>query len=345
MHRADPGTKRTLAEIRARLRTVDRSQSPWLADVVPDIAKLIGADAAGAYRLESGPSGLHMDFFHSVGLPRDRFASEFERFASSKNGRYAAFDPVCPQVAQRNVALANDDIAAVSGVHPRSTSTYRELLPRYGMERSDQLRALICEGNSLLAWVGGYRADAFTDEDRNNLGAVLPDLHARLLLEWRMMRGQLSSAVLPVALEALAGPAFIVAGNGRVLEANSTGQTWLAADRAARSETLRDAVQGRTTGLCVVRVDLGAAPPAFFVWRENPPARAEGFDARAREWRLTGRQYVVGKLLTKGLSNKAIATELGCAEKTVEVHVTAVLRKAGVASRAALLSKILLASR
>jgi DNA-binding NarL/FixJ family response regulator len=41
----------------------------------------------------------------------------------------------------------------------------------------------------------------------------------------------------------------------------------------------------------------------------------------------------------QGETNKAISARLGCAERTVEVHVTHVLGKAQVESRSALIAK------
>lgn len=51
------------------------------------------------------------------------------------------------------------------------------------------------------------------------------------------------------------------------------------------------------------------------------------------ENQLTARQYEVLDLLCKGLSNKLIARELGCAENTVRGHVQAILLFFNVASR------------
>ena len=48
---------------------------------------------------------------------------------------------------------------------------------------------------------------------------------------------------------------------------------------------------------------------------------------------LTARQYEVLDLLCKGMSNKVIARELGCAENTVRGHVQAILTFFKVASR------------
>lgn len=48
---------------------------------------------------------------------------------------------------------------------------------------------------------------------------------------------------------------------------------------------------------------------------------------------LTPRQTEVLRLLVKGASNKEIAEALGCAEATVRVHVSTLLRLLGVENR------------
>ena len=48
---------------------------------------------------------------------------------------------------------------------------------------------------------------------------------------------------------------------------------------------------------------------------------------------LTEREREVLLRICSGLANKEIAQDLGCALKTVECHVSSILRKAGLASR------------
>jgi DNA-binding CsgD family transcriptional regulator len=69
----------------------------------------------------------------------------------------------------------------------------------------------------------------------------------------------------------------------------------------------------------------------------HPAARLA---ASARSLGLTPRQEQVLGLLAQGLSNRAIAVELGCAEATVEVHVTALLRKSGCESRCEVMARV-----
>ena len=51
---------------------------------------------------------------------------------------------------------------------------------------------------------------------------------------------------------------------------------------------------------------------------------------------LTGRELQVAELVAQGLSNKQIAARLGRSERTAESHVTNILNKLGIESRAQL---------
>ncbi len=66
---------------------------------------------------------------------------------------------------------------------------------------------------------------------------------------------------------------------------------------------------------------------------DTPPARHSD-DPDALGTPLTGRQIAVLGLLAKGKSNKQIANELHISENTVKAHMTSILRKLGVATRA-----------
>jgi DNA-binding CsgD family transcriptional regulator len=62
---------------------------------------------------------------------------------------------------------------------------------------------------------------------------------------------------------------------------------------------------------------------------------------KARTWQLTPRQSAVLERLVAGAANKEIAADLGCAVTTVEEHLTAIYRKAGVSGRYPLLALLL----
>jgi DNA-binding CsgD family transcriptional regulator len=66
-----------------------------------------------------------------------------------------------------------------------------------------------------------------------------------------------------------------------------------------------------------------------------------GLHTKATAWKLTARQKAVVENLAAGASNKEIAVALGCAVTTVEEHLTAIYRKAGVSGRYPLLATLL----
>jgi DNA-binding NarL/FixJ family response regulator len=51
---------------------------------------------------------------------------------------------------------------------------------------------------------------------------------------------------------------------------------------------------------------------------------------------LTPREQAVARLVARGLTNPQIAAELGAAERTIDTHVSRILRKLGVSSRHAI---------
>jgi DNA-binding NarL/FixJ family response regulator len=67
---------------------------------------------------------------------------------------------------------------------------------------------------------------------------------------------------------------------------------------------------------------------------------AQGVPRAAVRLGLTPAQTRVLERVARGVSNATIAAELKVAERTVEAHVTAILEKAQVPSRAALIVQI-----
>lgn len=164
------------------------------------------------------------------------------------------------------------------------------------------------------------------------LASAFPELTASLM-------HTLPTETLRVALEALAAqvprPVLLVDASARVLVANTWARAWLGEGRA--HEHLRDAIAGR--GSIFEVTVLGRAKRAWLLVAPRQTTEARVDDA-ARRWRLTNRQRDVLGLLVRGLANKEIAEALEVSLATVEAHVTAVLRAAGVDSRVRLVSLV-----
>ena len=111
--------------------------------------------------------------------------------------------------------------------------------------------------------------------------------------------------------------------------------TWALVDLARcaaranqRADAARFATEARTAA-----VRLGSAPLQAAAEEALPAAGRGGGPAEA--WApLTAREFEVARLVAGGLTNPAIAAELGVAPKTVAAHVEHILGKLGVGRRA-----------
>lgn len=165
----------------------------------------------------------------------------------------------------------------------------------------------------------------------------------------------LSSAVLDVLLELVNAAVFVVDGDGGVIMTNVRGRSL----RAAHEAFLRPFLQAEdpvdrptssgawevaTPALGSLRISRRAFSAAgvrrALVTVESVDMTFEGILRTASTaLGLTARQAGVFRLVLEGLSNKEIASTLRTSERTVEVHVTALLQKAGVDSRMRLIAK------
>jgi DNA-binding CsgD family transcriptional regulator len=107
------------------------------------------------------------------------------------------------------------------------------------------------------------------------------------------------------------------------------------------SRSLTDRVVRRARD-SVVRLVLGfaadGAPMTFSFGGTSAGSAQSRLEAARLAWELTDRQQTVLACVIEGASNKEIAETLGCAENTVEFHVTQLLRRARVTSRARLMA-------
>lgn len=243
------------------------------------------------------------------------------------------YDTTYPEPRQRNVVVELDA--------RRFGANLRGLLARHGLQDDWQLRVLVCDGPSLLAWVGALREEPLTARERRLLRGLVLVLRERLRLEQQLEDAPLALSALPAALEAAGAPALLLLHTGAVVLANRPARELLAADRAGVVAAVRGDARGNGPGrFAVTRLSVAGCPVHLLAVErprpEDPGARASDFAARHG---LTRRQTDVVALAARGLGNKTIAAHLRCAESTVEMHLTAVFARAQVESRAELVAR------
>lgn len=301
--------------------------------LLPDLASLFEADRAALYTLSPGEGRLEIGEFHGHRLP-ETVAAAMNRALARTPLAVFQYNPIVPEPSQRNVARV------VPGKVNDRPATAEIVAEHPLFAREDQLRILVCEGDTLLAWVGLFRSGPYTERERRLFGRLAAPLRQRLEAERWVASGPLASAGLEAALSHIGAPAALVDRRGRVRHANAAARAHAAADPARHAERMRRAVAGADPDFRVTRLALAGLSPHFLVVERPPPADPGARAAALRQrWSLTPRQAAVLAEVALGRTNKAIAASLGIAEGTVELHVTALLQRSESESRAQLVAR------
>lgn len=345
-----------------------------LPAVVGSLQEVLRAERSLIYGLDIGPERYQVSHLHIAGFPmtREEAHAYLDGFVGTRRDPYGYFNPACPQPAQRNRVVhfqtPGTDAAPANPSHDERLAPWKKLglvteeemarlqaqvraamgafLQGVGLERMVYLRVLVCDGPALLGWVGAMRPEPFEPREMHLLRELVPSLQRRMKVDARLREAGMLNAALEGALEAMGQPAFVVTATGRVAHANSAGKAWLERDMGLVVEGLRRHLRGEPTEpLLFTRLQLAGAPAHYLAIVQGESAQAFArVHSLSTHWGLTARETEVLGRLVRGESNKAIALHLGCAERTVEVHVTRILAKAQVESRSALIARCFLSS-
>lgn len=258
--------KRRLRDILAALTTLVDGR-PALGEVMAPLRDLLGTDKTVAYAPGPRAAGLGLDFLYGDGIAVDRVARAFDAWLGDKTFGWSGYNPLRPEPSQRDVVLEMRDIARWHD--PRSSPIMREIFPIAGLAGHDQLRVLLCDGPSLLSWVGAFQPARFDARQKRLLRHLVPALRRRLLLERAIDTGPRVRAALDAALEAMGTSAFVLNAAGGIAEANEAGRLRLAADRAGTLEALRAAIRGRGVDAGFDVTVVSSRAPGSSTWRSS----------------------------------------------------------------------------
>lgn len=314
---------------------------PQLDEVLEHLRRLLRADWGVSTLFARGDEGFFLDHFEARGVrPLESFARAVAAWVEGQPPGFVGYDPSRPAPEQRNRACIPRELLGPEGL--AALPLRREVYAPHGLDHLDEVRVLVCDGPVLLGWMGGFREEPFGPAELRRLRAAVPILRRWLLGRARLDAQAVGAAALSAVLESIATAAFVLASTGRVVHANSAGQRLLDSRRRELLDELRAcAATGRATPRFEVTpfAVSGAAPGVVVVERALPAGREPQLQRAVRAWGLTPRQTVVLGLLVEGRPNRSIALHLGCSEKTVEAHVSALLLKAGADSRASVVAR------
>lgn len=344
---------KTLGETLRKLAALEDTLGAYSVggDNMPASLEALGAlletDKVFLYCLSQRPGGSDVTVTRdaAVGYPRERLRDAFDEFVRGRGVEWAGYNALRPAPEQRDQVLRAADIARLT--KGRSLEVEEVLYRRLGTYGQDTMRALVCDGPSLLAWVGIVQPEKTTERQRELLTEALPAFRKRLMFERVVSEAALATGALEAALEQIAGGAWVLSSTGRIMHANAAGRARIDADRDGAYRAVEASVSGAEDPrfkTMPLRNSQGTIGHVVVEVAERATAISSSV-AAARKLGLTPAQTRVLERVARGVSNATIAADLGVAERTVEAHVTAILVKAQVPSRAALIVQIFRAER
>lgn len=349
-------------ELAACLRMCVRAQPT--GELLDGLRELLDAERLLIYGVKPGTSGYRVDAAHWSGFrTTSRLLDKTLALALGRaRGPWALFNPLEPERQQRDVVItlpapsryADPDVARtllrlgyaaedLGALTERMRFLNTRALPHLELADLGVCRALVCDGLRLLAFVGAFRPNRFTERERLIFRHIVAPLRDRLRRERMQRRAPLQAAATSALLEALDAPALIVDADGAVEETNARAHALLRADPRLLSE-LRDALRGGASARLTVTPLAGVG--AWLVTIADPAAKREaGLRTIATRFALTRQEVTVLQHVVEGLPTKTIAATLGCTERTVEFHLTRVYRKTAAEGRAALVARFFAATR
>jgi DNA-binding CsgD family transcriptional regulator len=326
---------RRTRDLASWVRTATPVDDP-LPALVRELGPVLGEHHTFAYSLELVDGRLRLAFLHGPPAALPTYRRTLSEMLAHEGS--FAYEPLAPSPAQRNRVLTFDGL--YRDRPPGELQAFRALARRSGLPDRDQLRVLLCDGPSLLAWVGAVSDRAFSQEQERVLRIVAGPLRDRLAAERRLGDAPVAWAAMEAVLETTGAAAVVVRAPARVVHCNSVAAAALASDRAVFLGGLREALAGRAHGRWLLtRLPVGG--PAH--WLALGAPASEDPAPRTDRWRallhLTPRQTQVLGLLARGDANKTIAAALRCSESAVEQQVAALFQRFEVGSRAALVAR------
>lgn len=349
------GEAQSLQELERVLSSAQMRGSEVLAWTSDETQRLLQAERACIYGISEALEGLRVDYGHYSGFSMSAArCRSIMNEALGRAGAFAAYDALRPAAHQRGRVLAFPSVQALIDApveHPLLKASERaalsarvrnqvQMFQRLSVIEHRQLRILICDGPRLLGWFGIFDMRPFSRRQRTLLRTIAPWLGRRLRFERELRGAPMSEVLMDAAFDAIGAPALVIGAGGTIVHANESARSLL---DARSSEVLRLLEQvldeGSAPGVDVFDVSACGLPRTRMVILRAHVARdAARCAAIIRMWRLTPREAEVLALVVAGDTNREIATTLGCAEATVEIHVSRLLRKAGVETRTALVT-------
>ena len=157
-----------------------------------------------------------------------------------------------------------------------------------------------------------------------------------------LAQSRLEMAAVDAALENIPGAALTVTSTGTVERSNAQARALMASSKEQILRAVQESLDrpGLSAEFEISELfTFGSVVHYLAVQRSVGSTICDRLALSIHRWRLTAQEARVFSQLVNGESNRQIASKLGCAERTVELHVTHILQRLDVDNRNAAIAK------
>jgi len=157
-----------------------------------------------------------------------------------------------------------------------------------------------------------------------------------------LAQSRLEELAVNAALENIPGAALIVTSTGAVERSNARARALMALGKEQVLRAVQESLHHPSLSADFEITELftfGNVVRYLAVQRSVGSTICDRLALSIHRWRLTAQEARVFAQLVNGESNRHIAAKLGCAERTVELHVTHILQRLDVDNRNAAIAK------
>lgn len=312
--------------------------------VLPELRAELGFELVIYFRFVQRGRGWSIEGFEADGLSSPSIVRRplGEFFATTEQMPW--LDLANPTPAHRNRAIVLTSEVGLDTL--RSSAIFKQVIEPTELGLPNIVRVLLCEGDTLRGWLGGFSRAPITPAQCAMLEALVEPLLVRMRIERSLTGAPRIHAGIEQTMQFVRAPAVLVDARGRVHATNKAAGEWTA---STREEVLAEVASVLSTRLPSQKVVVHPADIsegierflAILAPRSDDERREQAAALAGLRWQLTAREVHILKRIVDGAANAQIATELRINEQDAEQTISAIFNRARVTNRSSLVAAVL----
>jgi len=338
-----PRAKSKLSELIDQIGQVRLERGSGLG-VLAELRAELGFDFVFYFRFVRRARGWAIEGFEADGLTsRSSVRRPLNDFLATSE-QMPWLDLASPPPAHRNKAIVLTSEVDLDTM--RNSVIFKTVIEPTALGLPNIVRVLLCEGEILRGWLGGFSSAPITTEQCAMLEALVEPLLVRMRIERSLIAAPRIHVGIEQTMQFVRAPSILVDARGRIHATNKAAGEWTASTRDEVLAEIASVLSTRLPSPKVVVQSAGISEGterflAMLAPQSDDERREQAAALAGLRWQLTPREVHILKRVVDGAANAQIATELQISEQDAEQTLSAIFNRARVTNRSSLVAAVL----